>query len=197
MWACAIIFSRDKSNGFDSFLALEQSEDMLVDEIIKVIRIVVIVIIIRKGFEPRSNISWLKKIIWVIGVLGRTVVSDWCFTNLWGSQLRQSQVVVLVSWKFKNPAYQFKNPAHQENSKTPLTRVFEFSTNTTTWLWRWLPHRLLKCQSLTTVLLRTPITQMILFNRGIIIIVIIIIIIIMILINDSIKPCFIDLLIFF
>ena len=40
-------------------------------------------------------------------------------------------------------------------------------TNTTTWLWRWLPHRLSKRQSLTTVLLRTPITQMIFFNQGI------------------------------
>ena len=44
--------------------------------------------------------------------------------------------------------------------------VFEFSTNTTTWLWRWLPHRLSKRQSITTVLLRTPITQMIFFNQG-------------------------------
>ena len=31
-------------------------------------------------------------------------------------------------------------------------------------LWRWLPHRLLKLQSTTTVLLRTPFTQMICFN---------------------------------
>ena len=31
---------------------------------------------------------------------------------------------------------------------------------------RWLPHRLSKCQSQTTVLQRTPITQMILFNQG-------------------------------
>ena len=39
-------------------------------------------------------------------------------------------------------------------------------TNTTTWLWRWLPHRLSKRQSLTTVVLRTPITQIIFFNHG-------------------------------
>ena len=39
-------------------------------------------------------------------------------------------------------------------------------TKTNTWLWRWLPRRLLKHQSLTTVLLRTPITQMIIFNQG-------------------------------
>ena len=48
-----------------------------------------------------------------------------------------------------------------------LTRVFEFSTKTKTitWLWRWLPHRISKRQSLTTVPLRTPITQMIFFNQ--------------------------------
>ena len=33
-------------------------------------------------------------------------------------------------------------------------------TKTITWLWRWLPHRLTKSQLPTTVLLRTPITQM-------------------------------------
>ena len=65
-------------------------------------------------------LPWLKKIIWVIGVLRRTVVSDWRSDNLCGSHL-QSQV---------------------------------------------FPHRLSKRQSLTTVLLRTPITQMIFFNQG-------------------------------
>ena len=60
-------------------------------------------------------VPWLKKIIWVIGVLRRTVVSDWRFDNLCGSHL-QSQYLTL--------------------------------------------------KSLTTVLLRTPITQMIFFNQG-------------------------------
>ena len=31
---------------------------------------------VRSCFEPRSNIPWLKKIIWVIGVLRTTVVCD-------------------------------------------------------------------------------------------------------------------------
>ena len=61
---------------------------------------------VRKWFESRSNIPWLKKIIWVIGVLRRTVVSDWRFDNLCESHLH-SQVVVLVSWKFKNPGERF------------------------------------------------------------------------------------------
>ena len=82
--------------------------------------------------------SWLKKIIWVIGVLRKTVVSDGRFDNLCGSHLQS--------------------------------------------LWRWLPHRLSKRQSLTTVLVRTPITQVIFFNQVIIIIIIIIIIMIMIMI---------------
>ena len=34
------------------------------------------------------------------------------------------------------------------------------------WLWRWLPHRLSRRQSLTSVLVRTLITQMIFFNQG-------------------------------
>ena len=46
-----------------------------------------------------SSIPWLKKIIWVIGVLRRTVVCDWRFDNPCWSHL-QSQVIVLVSWKF-------------------------------------------------------------------------------------------------
>ena len=32
-------------------------------------------------------------------------------------------------------------------------------------LWRWLLHRLLKCQSATAVLLRTPVSQMFIFNQ--------------------------------
>ena len=34
------------------------------------------------------------------------------------------------------------------------------------WLWRWLPLRLSKCQSPTTFLLKTLVTQMIFFNPG-------------------------------
>ena len=40
-------------------------------------------------------------------------------------------------------------------------------TEAITWLWRWLPHRLSKRQSPTTVSLRAPTTQMIFFNQGI------------------------------
>ena len=48
----------------------------------------------------------LKKIIWVTGVLRRTVVSDWRLHNLCGSHLK-SQVVALISWKFKNSGERF------------------------------------------------------------------------------------------
>ena len=50
----------------------------------------------REWFELRSNVPLLKKIVWVIRVLRRTVVCDWRFDNLGGSHL-QSQVIVLVS----------------------------------------------------------------------------------------------------
>ena len=89
---------------------------------------------IRKWFEPRSNIPWLKKIIWVIGVLRRTVVSDWHFDNLCGSHL-QSQVVLLVSWQFKNPDYITHLPtatlSTEKSNRSPGFSNFQL-TNTTT-----------------------------------------------------------------
>jgi len=51
-------------------------------------------------------IPWLKKIIWVMGVLGGTVVGDWRFGGLCGGRL-QSRVVVLVSWGFGGPGERF------------------------------------------------------------------------------------------
>jgi len=42
----------------------------------------------------------------VIGVLRRTVVSDWRFDNLCGGRLR-SRVVVLVGWGFGGPGERF------------------------------------------------------------------------------------------
>ena len=141
--------------------------------------------ILRKWFEPRSNVPWLKKIIWVIGALRRTVVIDWRFDNLCRSHL-QSQVVELVSWKFKNPGERFdwsvdRVAAHvftanhithlptatlsTDQSNRSLGFLNFQLTNTTTWLWRWLLHTLSKRQSITTVLLRAPITQMIFFKQ--------------------------------
>ena len=70
-------------------------------------------------------IPWLKKIIWVIGVLRRTVVSDWSFDNLCGSHL-QSQVVVLVSWKLK------KNPGDRFDWSVDRVAVSKWCD----WLWR-------------------------------------------------------------
>ena len=42
--------------------------------------------------------------------------------------------------------------------------IFKWLRTTLPWLWRWLPDRLSKRQSLTTVLRRTPISQMRFFN---------------------------------
>ena len=44
--------------------------------------------------ERFLTVPWLKKIIWAIGVLGRTVVRNWRFDNLCRSHL-QSQLVVI------------------------------------------------------------------------------------------------------
>ena len=57
------------------------------------------------GFTCINN-TFIEKIIWVIGPLRRTVLATDASGNLCGSHL-QSQVVLLVSWKFKNPAEQF------------------------------------------------------------------------------------------
>ena len=54
-----------------------------------------LILLLGKWFEPRS-IPWLKKIIWVILVLRRTVVNDWHYDNLCWSHL-QSQVQSLSS----------------------------------------------------------------------------------------------------
>ena len=43
---------------------------------------------LRKWFEPRSSISWLRMIIWVTEVMKRTVVGDWRFDNFCGSHLQ-------------------------------------------------------------------------------------------------------------
>ena len=69
---------------------------------------------IQNNYLNMINISWLKKIIWVIGVLRRTVVIDWRCDNLCGSHL-QSQVVVLVSWKFKNPGERFETSVNNNS----------------------------------------------------------------------------------
>ena len=43
---------------------------------------------IRKWFESRSNIPWLKMIIWVTEALRRTLDGDWLFDNLCGCHLQ-------------------------------------------------------------------------------------------------------------
>jgi len=47
---------------------------MIIAIYIIIVIMMMTVVIIKKWFEPRSNITSLEKIIWVIGVLRRTVV---------------------------------------------------------------------------------------------------------------------------
>ena len=42
----------------------------------------VTILLLRKWFQTRRNIPGLKKIIWVIGILRRTVVGQPCLTQL-------------------------------------------------------------------------------------------------------------------
>jgi len=51
---------------------------IITSKIITTVTIIIIIIII----------PWLQKIIWVIGVLRRTVVGDWHFDNPYGSHLQ-------------------------------------------------------------------------------------------------------------
>ena len=93
------------------------------------------------------SILWLKKIIWVTGVLRRTVVSDWCFDNLCRSHL-QNQILLT------------SHPCSKDLPQKPRERSWKRG-------W-WLLHRFLKRQSLkATVLPRTPLTRTISFHKGI------------------------------
>ena len=73
--------------------------------------------------------SWLKKIIWVIGVLRRTVVSDWRFDNLCRSHL-QTQVasarVVETSVTNNSPSQDSNHPddLFQSRYVTPEFKPF-------------------------------------------------------------------------
>ena len=53
----------------------------------------------RKWFEPRSHIPWLKKIIWVIGILRLLLVTNISTTH--------AEAIFGVKWKFKNPGERF------------------------------------------------------------------------------------------
>ena len=72
--------------------------------------------LLRKWFEPNSNICWVKMSIWVTGVLRRTVVGDWHFYNLWGGHLdlnlnmASARRVVETSVTNNNPSHDSSPP---------------------------------------------------------------------------------------
>ena len=104
-------------------------------------------------------ISWLKKIICVSGVLRRTVVGNWCFNNLCGSHL-QSQVIVLVSWKFTNPGGWFDWSIDSIAVGKPMmwlaVKTCAVVGDVNRGVARWIPviNNVSKHQSQTTVLLK-------------------------------------------
>jgi len=74
--------------------------------------------------------NWLKKIIWVIGVLRRTVVSDWRFDNLCGSHL-QSQV---ENWNPLNSTADNASAAKVMASKKPNPVCYFLTLTRKSWL---------------------------------------------------------------
>ena len=84
-------------------------------------------------------------------VLNRTAIGEWCFDNLTGSHLQSQWIQFVSRWCIKSG---------------PLKVIGQFShdgidwkTLSLSWLWRWLPLRLSKRQSPTTVLFRTTLTR--------------------------------------
>ena len=100
----------------------------------------------------------------------RTVVSYWHLTN--PSHLQSNVIPDSSIWRWFSLKWLSKRLLLSDSHDHFCSNVFDddfCSKNstwlhlTTTWLWRWLPLRLLKRRSQTTVFLRTPITQMIFF----------------------------------
>ena len=87
-------------------------------------------------------------LVLVTGVLRRTVVGNWRFDKYAGAKVNGYSILLTKS----NRSSGFLN--------------FQLTKAITNWLWRWLPRQLLKRQSPITALLKTPVTQMIIFNQG-------------------------------
>ena len=120
--------------------------------------------IFKRNFQV--SIPWLKKILWVIGVL-RRIVSDWRFDNLYGNHL-QSQVIVLVSWKFENPGERFDWSIDRVAVDKGVIWLAVKTCAEIGYANRCKMNNInnVNRQSLITVLLWTPITQMIFFDQG-------------------------------
>ena len=86
---------------------------------------------------------WITKAVIVICLVQQKIL-----TNLHMIQPITSQVCQQLLYQLTNQI------AHQSFG------IFKF-----TWLWRWLLHKMLKHQSPTTVLLRTPVAPMIFLNQ--------------------------------
>ena len=152
---------------------------------------IIININIKKKKEPRSNIPWLKKILFphltnisstgnsnTLFIIPFTTIYLHNLSPHMSSQPITSRIYQRLLYQLTNQisthVFTANHITHlptatlstDQSNRSPGFLNFQLS-NTATWLWRWIPHRLLKRQSLTTVLHRTPITQMIFFNQGI------------------------------
>ena len=88
-------------------------------------------------FGNSKFLPWLKKIIWLIGVLRRTVAWEWRFDNLWRSHFHltstlkmASALVVETSVANNSPSQDFNYPddVFQSRYVTPGFKAFFYST---------------------------------------------------------------------
>ena len=95
--------------------------------------------------------------VWLITTLAGFLIYDCCFYHSHRTLFRSMELRTQCS---ANQQACGLEPRGKKLTGSPGTSKFPAT------IWRWLPHRLSKRQSQTTVLLRTPITQMIFFNQG-------------------------------
>ena len=92
-------------------------------------------VFLRKWFEPRSNIPWLKKIIWVIGVLRRTVFIDWRFL-FWDAHNIVHFPANYKKWPVDGPVMTLMKVRDMNEQVTEIignTRVVTVTTQSLTW----------------------------------------------------------------
>ena len=109
--------------------------------------------------EDCLNVFWLKRLL----------MTKFASENCSQTYLKRAYKYFTHPDQTINKSLDWKRSSGWLESWEGLLLVTNVSTTCAEAIFRvkWLPHRLSKRQSLTTVLLRTPITQMIFFNQGI------------------------------
>ena len=118
----------------------------------------------KKNKGKRSSITFFSFIIIALKIEELYIYLDWKWWSGWLEfwEVTHCLLFIFQPMYWHNPRTRLHSQSHPAFTNgysiywsiTSRTRVFEFSTDrkTITWLWRWLPHRLPKRQSPTTVL---------------------------------------------